>query len=52
MKRILIGGGIVSALVLAACSGSDVSSPSSLQLSSADTLQAVACRPVTRRPRT
>jgi len=41
MKRILIGGGIVSALVLAACSGSDVSSPSSLQLSSADTLQAV-----------
>src|SRR6476469_1563643 len=40
MKRILIGG-IVSALVLAACSGSDVSSPSSLQLSSADTLQAV-----------
>ena len=41
MKRILIGGGIVSALVLSACSGSDVSSPSSLQLSSADTLQAV-----------
>ena len=41
MKRILIGGGFVSALVLAACSGSDVSSPSSLQLSSADTLQAV-----------
>ena len=41
MKRILIGGGIVSALVLAACSGSDLSSPSSLQLSSSDTLQAV-----------
>src|SRR5437660_12255123 len=41
MKRLLIGGGILSALVLAACSGSDVSSPSSLQLSASDTLQAV-----------
>lgn len=42
MKRMLIGGGIVSTLVLAACGGSDLSSPATLQLSSADTLQAVS----------
>ncbi|HEX4682893.1 MAG TPA: hypothetical protein VH277_09305, partial [Gemmatimonadaceae bacterium] len=41
MNRILIVGGVVSALALGACS-SDVSSPATLQLSANDSLQAVS----------
>ncbi|HEY5062225.1 MAG TPA: hypothetical protein VII52_11860 [Gemmatimonadaceae bacterium] len=41
MNRILIVGGVVSALALSACS-SDVNSPATLQLSANDSLQAVS----------
>lgn len=41
MKRLLIVGGVFSAFAMSACSGSDVSSPAALQLTSSDTLQAV-----------
>ncbi len=42
MKRILIGAGIASSLLFAACSASDLSTPSTLALSAGDTLAAVS----------
>ncbi|MEP6990362.1 MAG: hypothetical protein ABJA80_05465 [bacterium] len=42
MKRILIGAGIASSLLLGACSASDLSTPTTLALSAGDTLAAVS----------